>query len=68
MISEIQLHKDSLARLIHLHRSQSFMWNPFRLFGLFGLLKDQTNHEIRVAIKINEMIRREAELDDRMGQ
>jgi len=29
---------------------------------------DQMNHEIRVGIKIAGMIRRERELDDRMGQ
>lgn len=65
MISEIQLHKDSLVRLIRLHKKQSFMSNPIRFFSL---IKDQQNHEIRVATKIGEMIRREAELDDRMGQ
>lgn len=68
MISEIDLHRESLLRLKRLHRSQRLIrhWlNPIRFYIL---LMDQMNHEIRVGIKIAGMIRRERELDDRMGQ
>ena len=68
MISEIQLQQDSLVRLIRLHKEQSFMRHFFNPIRYYLLLEDQQNHEIRVATRIGEMIRREAELDDRMGK
>jgi len=40
-------------------------FNPIRYYLL---LEEQQNHEIEVATKIAGMIRRERELDDRMGQ
>ena len=68
MISEIDLHRESLLRLKRLHKRQSFMRHYFNPIRYYLLLEEQQNHEIEVATKIAGMIRRERELDDRMGQ